>query len=343
MNKVVSIPALIALLVLACGLQAGCVSSGRTSNAGPVQEASFVPIGGIEQWVTIRGANRSNPILLIVHGGPADTQSQLIQTYAPYERNFVVVQWDQRGAGKTFGRNRDTVKELGLERMALDGIELADYLRTHLGQDKVVLLGHSWGTILATDMVKRKPESFAAYVGTGQVASWRAAVTAQWSYLRTAATAANDQATLDRMNAIGAPDPYNVGQYFSWRNIMNRSYLTPADAGWLQALRTMSTSSGMTDAEKKEFTEAGSFSATQLLKVMMTTDLGVTAKQMPVPFFVIQGRADMYTPTQPAIDYFNSVQAPRKQLIVIEDAGHFALATHQEEFLQALRTAIKSL
>ena len=74
-------------------------------SAKRIEEASFIVLGGIEQWVTIRGENGGNPVLLLVHGGPADVQSPLVTTYAPYERDFVLVQWDQRGAGRTYAKN----------------------------------------------------------------------------------------------------------------------------------------------------------------------------------------------------------------------------------------------
>src|SRR6476660_3866759 len=97
-------------------------------NATPIQEERFVTLGGIEQWITIRGANRSNPVLLVVHGGPGDAQSALRSTYAVYEKDFTIVQWDQRGAGRTYGQNPNSPPEPG--RVELDGIELAQYLGT---------------------------------------------------------------------------------------------------------------------------------------------------------------------------------------------------------------------
>ena len=327
--------------VVRCGLLltilalVGCATQEARRNDGRIEEASFVAINGIQQWVSIRGDNRRNPVLLFVHGGPADPQSALVETYAPFERDFVFVQWDQRGAGKTFAANRQFVKELTLEKMAQDGVELAGYLSGRFQHRKIIVLGHSWGSTLATAMVLRKPTLFSAYVGTGQVSSWRASATAQWEYLRLAATAAKDKETLDRMATIGNPDFFDAGQYFSWRNIMNRKYLGAADSGWLRNLRSMAADK-FSDDERKDLGESGALSAAQLMKVMMTTDLGVTANQMPVPFYVIQGRDDLYTPTAPAIEYFDSVRASRKELIIIEGAGHFAVATHTKEFLQAL-------
>src|SRR5215212_10443759 len=123
--------------------------------ATPIQEMRFVMLGGIQQWVTIRGANRANPVLLVVHGGPGDAQSFLRSTYAVYEKDFTIVQWDQRGAGKTYAQNPSSPPEP--ERVELDGIELAQYLCNYLAKKKILLLGHSWGTYLGIGMVQRRP------------------------------------------------------------------------------------------------------------------------------------------------------------------------------------------
>ncbi|MGH7484231.1 MAG: alpha/beta fold hydrolase, partial [bacterium] len=148
---------------------AGSPSSG-------INEAVFVPIGGLDQWLSIRGENRRNPVLLVVHGGPADPQWPQAAKYRPWEKSFTVVQWDQRGAGHTFGRNGEKTPDVNLERITRDGIEVAEYLCRTLGKKKIIVLGHSWGSLVAIQMVQRRPELFAAYVGTGQVASWAATV-----------------------------------------------------------------------------------------------------------------------------------------------------------------------
>jgi pimeloyl-ACP methyl ester carboxylesterase len=139
-------------------------------SARRIEEASFVKIGGIEQWVTIRGDDDRKPVLLLLHGGPGDVQSPFISTYAPYERDFVLVQWDERGAGRTFSKNG--AAGVSLEKQVTDGTDLSEQLHRRFPQQKLILLGHSWGSIVATGMAQQRPELFAAYVGTGQVASW---------------------------------------------------------------------------------------------------------------------------------------------------------------------------
>src|SRR5690242_18771071 len=176
----------------------------RSTPITQIQEERFVTLGGIEQWITIRGSNRANPVLLIVHGGPGDAQSSLRSVYALYEKDFTIVQWDQRGAGETYARNRNSPPEP--ERVELDGIELAQYLCNYLGKKKIIVLGHSWGSHLAIEMVQKRPNLFAAYVGTGQVGSWRENVQTQFNFLLAKARAANDRKRVEQLEAIGTPN-----------------------------------------------------------------------------------------------------------------------------------------
>lgn len=125
-----------------------------------VDEAGFVPLGGIEQWVTVRGDDGDNPILLHVHGGPGIALSAFVAEFAPFDKAFTSVQWDQRGSGCTFGRYRDAPLDVTLDQLALDGIELATYLHQRFPGRGLIVLGHSFGTIVATEMVRRAPHHF---------------------------------------------------------------------------------------------------------------------------------------------------------------------------------------
>ena len=168
----------IAASLVALFLVAGSVQAQRS--ALRIEEASFITIGGIEQWVTIRGDHGRNPVLLLVHGGPADVQSPLVSTYAPYEKDFVLVQWDQRGAGRTFAKNG--AAGVSAAKIIVDGIDLAAHLRKRFPTQKLYLFGHSWGSVVATEMAQRRPDLFAAHVGTGQVASWAGQVQSQFYF-----------------------------------------------------------------------------------------------------------------------------------------------------------------
>ena len=306
-----------------------------------IQEARFVKLGGIDQWITIRGANRANPVLLLIHGGPGDAQSLFRNTYAIYENDFTIVQWDQRGAAKTYAANPNSPPEP--ERVEMDGIELAQYLCNYLGKKKILLLGHSWGTYLGIGMIQKRPELFAAYIGTGQVGSFRDGVQAQFDFLMSHARASNDRKTIEKLESIGKPYPTTAKQYFSWWSIRN-PYMPAVDTNWIKDLMQIVKGNPEFSEEYLKSWGAGmEYSGRTTVNAMLATDLLKTANTLSVPFFVIQGKDDMATPTSAAIKYFDVVKAPTKKLIIIENAGHFALVTNSKEFLEALVKNVRPL
>ncbi len=327
------------MLALAVAALAGCAVSPDAEQpaASRVEEAGFVVLGGIEQWITIRGDDRTNPVLLVVHGGPGDILSPYVEEFAPYEADFVVVQWDQRGAGRTYGLLKEATPELTLDRVARDGVELAEHLTQRLGQEKVIVFGHSWGSVVGVEMVKLRPGLFSAYVGTGQVASWAQNVQAQFDYLVARAEATGDEAMAEALAAIGTPDPMNREQYFTFTRPL-RSHLNPSDTAWLGNL--LARAEEVTTPE--EFADAGAgmdFSGRALFPTIMAEDLFTTAPHLDVPVTVIQGSDDWFTPTAPAVAWFEQLDAPTKQVFILGGAGHFALVTHQQQVVEALNIA----
>jgi hypothetical protein len=133
---------------------------------------------------------------------------EIVSSYAPYEKDFVLVQWDQRGAGRTFAKNG--AAGLTRERLIADGIDLAERLHKRFFGAPLILLGHSWGSIIATGMAQQRPDLFAAYVGTGQAASWADTVQFQFDFLKRRYLEKGDRTRLAALEAIGKPDPKNV-------------------------------------------------------------------------------------------------------------------------------------
>jgi pimeloyl-ACP methyl ester carboxylesterase len=303
-------------------------------DTGRIDEARFIPLGGIEQWVTIRGENRSNPILLHVHGGPGVAFSAFTDEFAPYEADFTIVQWDQRGAGRTFGRYGADTPEVTLDRIARDGIELAAKLQDRLGKRKIIVFGHSLGSIVATEMVRRAPEHFAAYVATGQFASFKGTVDAQLRYLREIAEATDDTDLITRLDEIERLAPEGLDQFFAINRLLS-SRLPAADAAFTQSLQSRMSES-MTPAELEDWQAGTQASVDWLMPDVGRVDLFATTQRFNVPFIVIQGSEDIYTPTELAAAYFEHVEAPTKELVIVEGAGHFPHLTHSEQFLATL-------
>jgi proline iminopeptidase len=326
----------IAASFVALFVVSGSVHAQRSAQR--IEEASFITIDGIEQWVTVRGDDRRNPVLLLLHGGPGDVQSPFVSTYAPYEKDFVLVQWDQRGAGRTFANNG--AAGVTREKLIADGIDLAEQLHKRFPRAPLILFGHSWGTIIATGMAQQRPELFAAYVGTGQVTAWADTVQFQFDFLKQRYKEKGDAAALAALEAIGNPDPKNVDQYFRFSRPI-RQNMNASDTAWLAGLKNSYSANGETEAALKAIGDGMSASGGALIGASVATDLPATATSFNIPYYVIQGRHDLFAPTPLVETYFNKVSAPKKRLIIIEDAGHFALATHQAEMIAALKAVIQ--
>jgi proline iminopeptidase len=302
-----------------------------------IEEAAFIKLGEIEQWITIRGDNEEAPVLLLLHGGPGDVQSPLIDTYASFEHDFVIVQWDQRGAGKTYEKYKERTPNLTLNQLINDGIELAEYLKNQFKDNGIIVLGHSFGTAIATGMVEKRPDLFTAYVGTGQIASWAESVQWQFDYLKRKASSTNDKALLAELLKIGEPDPNNTEQYFGFNKHL-RKYFCDADGKWLQGLRESAET--LPKNEFDNLTGGMNFSGHVLLPFQKQENLSAKSLNFKVPYYIIQGREDLFTPTAPVIKYFEQIVAPKKEIAIIENAGHFALVTHKQNFIAALRNML---
>lgn len=173
-----------------------------------INEAAFVRIGGIDQWMGIRGRDVHNPILLVLHGGPGATTGPLAPRFLSWERDFTLVQWDQRGAGKTFGRSGPLGLGVTIARMAQDGVEVTEFLRRRLHKEKVLLVGWSWGSILGVEMAKARPDLFYAYIGTGQIVNVRKNYAFGYARLLDEARSRGDRQAAQDLEAIGPP-PHN--------------------------------------------------------------------------------------------------------------------------------------
>jgi pimeloyl-ACP methyl ester carboxylesterase len=270
-----------------------------------------------------------------VHGGPGEAQWPAEEIFKHWEKAFTVVQWDQRGTGHTFGRYGQKTPDVTLDRISRDGVELAAYLCRELYKQKIVVLGHSWGSLVGVHMVQLRPELFAAYVGTGQVASWAANVNTQFDLHLAKARREADAAQIRKLEAIGRPDPTNTKQYFGLGSLI--SIMAPSDQDWINHLRKQFPELEAREPEQaKNLNDGMMFTAERVLPDQVTTDLPRTACDIHTAFFIIDGQDDQVSPTSAAVDYFNCVKAPEKELVLIPNAGHFAWMTASDKFLEVL-------
>jgi len=300
--------------------------------ADGIEEQLEVPLGGTQQWIAVRGRDRANPILLMIHGGPASPdmpRSWAFQT--GWEDYFTVVQWDQRGAGKTFGANDPATisPTLSLERITEDASELVQFLRTRYGKAKVFVLGHSWGTLVGLGLAHRHPEWLHAYVGMGQLVNGQDNERVGYALTLEAARAAGNAQAVEELKAI-APYPEADGSlpipklsterqwsihcgglthgrdildYYSDLAILGPEY-TAADVAALDRGSELSLPRLLPDLAKFDYTDVTHFDC---------------------PIIVFAGRYDTTTPSSVAAAWIARVHAPKTQLIWFEQSAHMIM------------------
>jgi pimeloyl-ACP methyl ester carboxylesterase len=310
------------------------IGSGARAADSAVDERGFIPIGGIDQWIAVQGRDRAKPLILFLHGGPGQANSPFLADFIPWEADFIVANWDQRGAGRTYGRNGSTTPDMTIERMTADAIEVAEHLRARFSKRKIVLVGHSWGAMLGLAVAERRPELFHAFVGTGQGVDWVAGLESQERWAREQATAAGDSATLKALDAtagLPASDPRRVQAPGRW-------VLSAADAACLKMRSGALGGASPADAGNAADYRAGmGFSASSLLPAISRFDARKVGLNLAVPYVVIQGRDDHITPFDLARAFVEDVRAPHKAFVPI-DGGHLACFTNPDGFVGALRT-----
>lgn len=300
-------------------------------------------MGGDRQWICIRGRNRANPVLLVIHGGPGTPTMPLGWAFqGPWEDFFTVVHWDQRGVGKNAASaDREALRPtMTLERILADGEAVVEHLCRTLGKSRIALLGFSWGALVGVKLAERLPHRVSVYAGTGQAVSTRHEPLIQ-AETRAAAERAGDLEAVAELDALDlaprADGSLPVDQVQVLRRISRRY-----DGMWvghdtLDVMLDLATLAPEYDEADVAAFRAGSgwLVQTPLMRDIAQIDLrGVRSLQVPV--VLLQGRYDLATPHAAAAAWLEALQAPNKQLVTFERSAHFAMLEEPGRFLLAL-------
>lgn len=325
--------------------QAKVVGSLKIDTAHGIVEELFVPIGGIDQWISIRGEDRNNPALLVIHGGPGSSYSIFTPHLHPWEKHFTIVQWDQRGAGKTFARlGSHGTGKISMNQLTSDAIELAEYLRERLRQDRIFLLASSMGSTFGLQAARIRPDLFFAYIGTDQNVGM------------VHGPEENYQRVLSRLDAHGmiegarflkqiGPDPKlwthrDFTTFVQWTMRSDRS-------GYSRTMKLLKNAvwyaPGWTLRDIRAFVKGMHFSLQQLFPEMVQYNAWAQGTHFELPIFIFQGEYDVLTPAAHARAYFTDVDAPIKRMEMIPNVGHFAAFLQPELFLKQLLDHVRPL
>jgi pimeloyl-ACP methyl ester carboxylesterase len=308
-----------------------------------VAEAGFVRLGGLGQWVMVRGLSRENPLLIILHGGPGSSETALFRACnEDLETAYLVVYWDQRGAGRSYRRGIDPAS-MTAEQFVADLAELVEAMAARFGKRKVVLLGHSWGSVLGVIYAARRPERVAAYVGAGQVADMAASEAASYAFVLAEAERRNHKRALRDLKAIGPPplDEKAIGRQRRWLMALGGATgpgFSLAKLAW-RALRSPEAS----PLDLVRLLQGSLFSIRHMLDELERANLARDYPRLGVPVFFVLGRYDQQVVADVSASYFEALEAPQKRLVWLDRSGHFMPFEQPADFNRLLIDDVRPL
>lgn len=314
-------------------------NSRRIVSPHGIEDTIKVPIDGIEQWLSIRGKDQRNPILLYLHGGPASPTMPIDYTFqTPWEDYFTVVQWDQRGTGKTYAANTEAKMEPGMtiDGMTRDAAQVVQYLRKRFGKRKIFLMGHSWGTVLGVRLAQLHPDWFYAYIGVGQVVNVRRNEQLGYAFALREAKAHDNVKAVRELESIA---PYPGNQPVTMERIAIRSKWETYYGGLAYGRNSFrfdadaeELSPDYTRQDLAAIGKGSRFTLTHLLPKLMGVDFDrVTHFRCPVILFV--GAHDETTSHALAEQWFGKLQAPSKRMVIFADSAHMVMQDQPGRFL----------
>jgi pimeloyl-ACP methyl ester carboxylesterase len=314
-----------------------------------VQETYKTRIGGIDQWITARGQDKDNPVVLFVHGGPASPLTPTLwQFQRPLEEYFTMVTYDQRAAGKTFLETdpASIADTIHIARYVDDAIEVAEHLRQRHKKQKLILMGHSWGTIVGMHAALKRPDLFYAYVGVGQAINVRDNERLSFEFGLEQAKSHNNTEAVKELEAI-APYP---GDRPITRDRIIAARKWAQYYGGLSAYRDTSRYFFRAPLLSPEYSAAdvcaidngNLFTLDRIMPEFLAVDFN-PVRSFPIPVVMLMGRHDYTTPQQPTAEWLAKVSAPYKKGIWFENSSHMVPWEEPGKMLVTLLAEVRPL
>lgn len=303
-----------------------------------ISELNVVTIGGVEQWIYIRGKNRNKPILLMLHGGPGTGQIGFIREFQfDLEQHFVVVQWDQRGSGLSYSK-KIPPESMNIDQFVQDTIEVTKYILNRLERQQLYLIGHSWGTILGILAVTHAPQLYKRYFGVAQVTHVKSSDRISYTKLLEKAQIENNEKAYEALFQIGPP-PWNDLKH----DRTHQKYIETFGGGIThegkmvrKILLSLLKSKEYTLRDCIRFLQGQFFSMKNLQAEILQLNLMERIDRVNIPIHFIMGKHDLTTPYEPTKKFFNKIEAPEKKWLMFENSAHSPMWEEPEKFMEVL-------
>ena len=309
-----------------------------------------VTLNGLPQTIHIKGNNENNPVLLFLHGGPGMTNRHSVMAMNDdLLDDFTIVAWDQRGTAGSYKGAKE--EDLTIDQLTEDANSLVDYLCERFNKRKIFVIGGSWGSLLGTWLLKKHPEKIAAFVGFGMFVNGHLNELISWKYCMDEAKKANDQKSMDILNRVGPPEMgVYKGGYSGMRaqrdvmmkyggyskNEKKRSY-------WDAFVKPILLSKEYTLSDIIGYVKGYKFVLNKMWPEVGATDFTKTCTKFDAPIFIFDGRLDKNTPADLVEDWYNQIEAPRKELHWFEKSGHNPMFDEEESFKKLLKDRLLAI
>jgi pimeloyl-ACP methyl ester carboxylesterase len=298
------------------------VAATRIDTPNGIESLEAVEIGGVEQTIYLRGHDQNRPVMLFVHGGPGVPETPVAREFGlRLEEHFVVVHWDQRGAGNSCTSDVSD-QSLHLEQYLADTLELVNLLRSRFDVEKIYLVGHSWGSVLGVLIAQSHPELFYAYVGMGQVVNMDRGEDISYRFVLDRAQAEGNEEALEELATIRPP-------YSTTRELLaQRAWLSHyhgdvyGGGGNSKFVRGVLLSPEYSIGKKLSFYGCAINSVDQAWDDLEDLDFIRDVPRLDVPVYFFTGRHDYNTPFELVEEFSRSLDAPHNEIIWFENSAH---------------------
>lgn len=301
-----------------------------------IAELIEIELNGRKQWISLRGWDKGSPVLLFLAGGPGGSQMAAVRhELAELEKHFVVVNWDQPGSAKSY--YADKIKNIIAQTYIEDGYALTEYLKERFSQEKIYLMGESWGSALGIFLVDRYPCSYHGLIGTGQMVDFVETERLDYAKALEIAEARNNTKLINKLKANGEPPYY--GKNVTWKSTVYLNYLSAYMAadpriqnpGYNTFRDIFSPEYGLLD--KINYIRGIINTFNHVYQQLYDTDLRVDFVKVDVPVYFFLGRHDINAPVELAEEYYQLLDAPDKKLVWFEHSGHSPWINEPEKFV----------
>src|SRR6056297_529687 len=312
----------------------------HTPDTAKLATLEKIKINGTTQAISVRGESEDNPVILFLAGGPGGSQIQATrENLSALESDYTIVNWEQPGVGKSY--NAHPIKSLTPDVYVEDGHALTQYLKERFNQEKIYMIGQSWGSYLGILLSKQYPEDYYAFIGTGQMVDF--SETEQYCYdlALSMARENNDQQqikaleNLDEIPIRGNNISLEIGTYLMYLHKMMGRDSNIKQTNWNTFKILFSPEYGILDTIN--YFRGLYYTFSHVYQQLYGKDLRQIHTEFDVPIYILQGRHDFNAPTYLAEDYYEKITAPDKQLIWFDRSGHEPWINENELFQENVR------